>query len=87
MFAALRAKVKGLKTLIGSGVIALGSVAMTLSGVDLSPLLGVFVEEHKVPAVACSIAVFFAIMRIFVTDTPVGQGAPGTMLKNVDAGE
>ena len=73
MFAKLKAKVKGWRTVIGASAIGLVGAAQLIGTVDISPLLRVFLKDDQiVGAVMVVIALFVGYLR-YVTTTPIGQ--------------
>lgn len=90
MFAALKAKVQGLRTIVVSGVLVAVGAAQTYGAVDITPLVRVFVkDENQLGVVMVVIALVFGYLR-WITQTPVGQGTPAAVApvsdKHVDEG-
>ena len=89
-FAWIRARLKGLKTIVSAGGVIIVGALNVAGTVDLHPLVAYFVSDEKqLGAVMVALGIMFGAYR-FATTSPIFQAAPDPVavppLKNVDAG-
>jgi hypothetical protein len=95
MWAALKQKVQGFRTLVASGAVAAVGAAQTFGMIDITPLVRVFVkDENQLGAVMVLLGIGFGYLR-YLTKSSVGEKHPAdpdnddsshALTKNVDAG-
>ena len=80
MWATIKAKIKGYRTMIGSALITIASGVsaipdlLTSSGISWQTTLSQEIKDHA-QAIIMAVAVFFGFMR-WITTTPVGTPEP-----------
>ena len=86
MFAALREKFKGYKTMFGAAAVGGLGVLNVVGGVDLKPVITSFVsDEHQVALILVLAAILFGSLRL-ISNGPVGDKHGDDPTKNVDDG-
>ena len=86
MFAALREKLKGYKTMLVSVSVGGLGVLNVAGGVDLKPVITSFVsDEHQVALILVIAAIIFGSL-LLITNAPVGDKHGADPVKNVDDG-
>jgi hypothetical protein len=86
MFAALREKLKGYKTMLATVAVGGLGVMNVAGGVDLKPVITSFVsDEHQVALILVLAAILFGSLRL-ITTAPVGDKHGDDPVKNVSDG-
>jgi len=77
MFAALKEKLKGYRTLIASGAVIAVGAANSIGAIDIAPIVHFFIKDDQSVAVTMIVlGVSFGLLRFVTTSSPGTSGAP-----------